>query len=145
MELQREQEERKRVETNHKRLLLKREYHKFGKGPCFYIIRAGEGVFKIGFDGVDVNERFRAYRTSIPEMKVLFMIFSPRAQLIEENMLARYRDFRVEQNHEFLKELSLSELTGTVDTMVNFLRLPHQAVSAEEIALYNDGCRPFLP
>jgi len=139
IELQREQEQRKRIETNHKHLLQKREYHKFQKGPCFYIIRASDDALKIGFDGVDINERFRTYRTSIPEMKVLYMIYSPRAQLIEENMLARYAEFRVETNHEFLKEISLLELTGTVDTLVNFFRLPSQPVPAEEIRQYNEG------
>jgi hypothetical protein len=137
--LQREQEERKRVETNHKRLLLKREYHRFGKGPCFYIIRAGEGVFKIGFDGVDVNERFRAYRTSIPHMRVCHMVFTPKSAWLEESMLMRYHDFRVQNNHEFIGEISLLELTGAVDTLLRYCHTPHQAVSAEEIALYNDG------
>jgi hypothetical protein len=137
MELQREQEERKRVETNHKRLLLKREYHRFGKGPCFYIIRAGEGVFKIGFDGVDVNERFRAYRTSIPGMTVLYMVFSPDAALIERCMLSRFREFLVENNHEFLGSLSLLELTTSVDTLLKYCRIPHEPVDEKEIDLYN--------
>jgi len=137
IELQREQETRKRLETNHKRLLLKREYHKFKKGPCFYIIQAREDALKVGFDGIDINERFRAYRTSIPQMRVLFMIFSPKSAWLEESVLLRYHNFRVENNHEFIGDISLSELTGFVDTLIGYCRVPHEVVSAEEIALYN--------
>ncbi|NDE13727.1 KilA-N domain-containing protein [bacterium] len=138
VELQREQEHRKRIETNHKRLVQRREYHKFQKGSGFYIIRASDDAFKIGFDGVDINERFRAYRTSIPSMKVMYMVFSPDAALIEKCMLSRFRDFRVENNHEFLGGLSLLELTTSVDTLLKYCKIPYEPVEEKEIEAYND-------
>jgi len=138
LELQKEQDARKKLEINHKRVLQRREYHKFQKGACFYIIQVDENNFKIGFDGIDINERFRAYRTSIPLMKIRFMVFTPKASLIEECMLSRFHDYLVENNHEFISNISLLELTTSVDTLLKYCKIPHQLVSEEEIGQYNE-------
>lgn len=139
MELQKEQDIRKRLEMNHKKILQKREYHKFQKGACFYIIQVDNERFKIGYDGIDINERFRTYRTSIPEMKICFMVFSPNADLIEKCMLLRFNEFRIEQNHEFLTDISLLELTTSIDTLLKYCKIPHEIVSMEEIHKYHES------
>ncbi|NDE13724.1 hypothetical protein EBZ80_02210 [bacterium] len=113
--------------------------HKFQKEPCFYIIRASNDAFKIGFDGVDINERFRTYRTSIPNMTVMYMVFSPKSEWIEESMLSRFHDSRVENNHEFISEVSVLELTTSVETLLRYCRIPHEVVPEEEIRRYNDS------
>lgn len=139
IELQKEQDIRKRLEMNHKKLLYKREYHKFQKGPCFYIIHADTERFKIGYDGTDINERFRAYRTSIPHMRVCFMVFTPHADLLEKCLLLRFKDSLVETNHEFLTTISLLELTTTIDTLLNYCKIPYEKVSDEEIHRYHES------
>lgn len=138
LELQKEQDARKKLEINHKRVLQRREYHKFQKGACFYIIKVDDDKFKIGFDGIDINERFRTYRTSIPLMKICFMVFSPKASLIEECMLLRFQDYLVENNHEFMSNISLLELTASVDTLLKYCKIPYQLVSTEDIITYNE-------
>lgn len=49
LELQENQDKFKKLETNHKKLLLKREYHKFKNGHCLYIIQVNENHLKIGY------------------------------------------------------------------------------------------------
>jgi hypothetical protein len=137
MEIQNKDSRLKQLEINHRRILQKREYHKFQKGPCFYIIHVKDNHFKIGYDGVDINERFRTYRTSIPMMKVCHMVFSPEASLIEKCMLLRFKDYLVENNHEFLSTISLLELITSIDTLVKYCKIPYTVVCGDEITKYN--------
>lgn len=136
MALQENQDKFKKLETNHKRLLYKREYHKFQNGACLYIIQCDNEHFKIGISD-NLNERFRTYRTSIPNMKVLFIIYSSKASLLEQCLLCRYSDYRVENNHEFLTEISLLELTGAIDTICKFMKFDFSIVPESEIRAYN--------
>lgn len=49
LKLQENQDKFKKLETNHKKLLLKQEYHKFKNGNCLYIIQVNENHLKIGY------------------------------------------------------------------------------------------------
>jgi len=137
LELQENQDKLKKLETNHKNLLLKREYHKFKMGSCLYIIQVNENHVKIGYTD-NLNERLKCYRTSIPNMKILFIIFTNKAHLLEQCLLSRYDDARIENNHEFLYDLSLLELTGSIDTICKYLKFDSNIISQEEIDAYND-------
>lgn len=136
MELQENQEKFKRLETNHKKLLYKREYHKFQNGSCLYIIQTVDEHFKIGISD-NLNERLKTYRTSIPNMKVLYILYSSKASLLEQCLLSRYSDYRVENNHEFLN-VSLLELTGALDTLCKFMKFDFSIISESDIETYNE-------
>lgn len=56
-QLQNKEEQIKKLEIKHKSILQRREYHKFEKGSCFYIIRVNDTDFKLGYEGIDVNMR----------------------------------------------------------------------------------------
>lgn len=96
-------------------------------------------MFKVGFEGVDINERFRAYRTAIPTMKVCHIVYCPKAFLIEQVVLQRFKNKTVELNHEFISEVSLSDLVSSVETIINFCNLEHQVVALDAIEAYNES------
>jgi len=137
MELQENQEKLKKLESNHKKLLHKREYHKFQTGSCFYILQADPEHYKIGVSD-NLNDRLKTYRTSIPNMKVLYIMYSSKAPLLEQCLLSRYQDYRVENNHEFLTEISLLDLTGSIDTICKFMKFDVQVVPESEIRAYHE-------
>jgi len=139
MELQLNQEKLKKLETNHKRLLQKREYHKFQKGPCFYIIRVNDKDLKIGYEGVDINERFRAYRTSIPKARVCAMIFTKHASFVEQGMLTRFSEKRLELNHEFITGVSHTDILHATQTLLQFCNMDFELVDQDAIDKYNDS------
>jgi hypothetical protein len=129
----------KNLKTNHKQLLYKREYHKFKKGPSFYIYSIGGGRFKIGFEGENVNVRFQGHRTSCPELKVVMVVYSPNAYMLEQNMLLRFEPKKIELNHEFVHEVEEETLTNSVKSMISFLNMSATIESQEEIDKYNDS------
>lgn len=138
IELQENQNKLKRLETNHKKLLQKREYHKFQSGSCLYIIQVDQQHFKIGISD-NLNDRLKIYRTSIPCMKVLYIIYTSKASLLEQCLLSRYSDYRVENNHEFLNELSLLDLTASIDTICKFMHFDSNIVPESDIIMYNES------
>jgi hypothetical protein len=85
-----QQKEIEILEKKHTKILYKRQYHKFNKGPAFYIVKISENEFKLGFEGVDIDERFRTYRTLVPHIKIYYIVYSEKAHLIEQSMLTRF-------------------------------------------------------
>jgi hypothetical protein len=139
-QIQQQNEKIQRLETTHKRLLKKREYHKFEKGPCFYIVQGSDNDrFKVGFDGVDINARLQTYRTSIANMKLRFLLYTHDAHWVEQGILSRFDYKKVENNHEFIEEVTLEELINSVNTLVRFCNMKYTVVSDENIALYNQS------
>ena len=138
LELQENQSQLKRLETNHKNLLQKRDYHKFQNGSCLYIIQADDHHFKIGVSD-NLNNRLKIYRTSIPCMKVLYIIYTSKASILEQCLLSRYSDYRVENNHEFLKDISLLDLTESINTLCKFMHFDSNIVPKPEITIYNES------
>ena len=62
----------RKLESNHNKLLEKRQYHKFKLGSVFYIISDNESnrvKFKPGFEGVDINVRLAQHRSTSPLSK----------------------------------------------------------------------------
>lgn len=47
-------------------------------------------------------------------------------------------DARIENNHEFLYDLSLLELTGSIDTICKYMKFNSNIISQVEINVYND-------
>jgi len=139
VELQTHQEKLKRLEMNHKRLLQKREYHKFQKGSCFYVLRVNDTDLKIGYEGVDINERLRAYRTSIPKAQLCALIFTKDASFVERGMLSRFSEKRVELNHEFLTGIPPADIGHAAQTLLQFCNMPYDMVDPEAIDQYNQS------
>lgn len=128
----------KKLEKKHNRILYKRQYHKFHKGPCFYIVSSGDDT-KLGFDGVDVNERFRGYRTQDPKLKIHYIVFTEHAHILEQNMLLRFNCKKLEQNHEVIvKDIELTQLINDCETIMSVINIEKTIVSQEELNKYNE-------
>jgi hypothetical protein len=141
MELQKNQEELKKLKEKHKYLLQRRDYYKFEKGTCFYIVRMKEDTdfFKVGYEGTDVNMRFRTYRTGNPTMRVCYIVYTTDAYLLEQTLLKRFQSKKVEQNHEVLTDVALEDLVQSAHTYLDFCHMEHRVVSLDSIDKYNQS------
>lgn len=137
--LQKEQEEKKMLEIKHKSLLQKRQYHKFQKGSSFYIIKINDYDYKVGYEEVNINNRLQTHRTSIPNLRLIYLVYTPDAYLVEQCMLKRFNSKKIENNHEFLTEINELELTSSVNTFIQYCNLEHKVVDIEEIKKYNES------
>ena len=133
--------ENKKIKKDHKNILYKRQYHKFHKGAAFYIVSKSDenDEYKIGFDGEDINERFRVYRTFSPKLKVHYVVYTNKAKLVEEIMLTRLDSKKLEKNHEVLVNVELEQLITDVETTLLFLNIQKTILSSEELDKYNQS------
>jgi hypothetical protein len=138
-QLQNKEEQIKKLEIKHKSILQRRDYYKFEKGSCFYIIRVNDTDFKLGYEGIDINIRLRAYRTGNPSARVCHIVYSSDAFLIEQNMLKRFQYKKLEQNHEVVTEVLLSDLIHTCHTIVEFFHLHYHVVATDSLDKYNES------
>jgi len=95
----------RRMRKNHNNLLRKRTYYKFKKGPSFYVWYDPNGIitkFKVGYSE-NINQRLAQERTSVPELKLVYLVYSPSAKLLEDMILHKFRERRVPLNHELIK------------------------------------------
>ncbi len=130
--------ENKQLEKKHNKLLYKRQYHKFHKGSAFYIISTSENEHKLGFEGIDIDQRFRTYRTLVPNIKIHYIVYSEKAHLIEQNMLTRFNCKKLENNHEVIVDIKLQQLINDVETLMSFLNIEKTIVRQEELEKYNE-------
>ena len=126
------------LEKKHTKILYKRQHHKFHKGPAFYIVKISENEFKLGFEGIDIDERFRTYRTLVPHIKIYYIVYSEKAHLIEQSMLTRFNSKKLENNHEVVIDAELQQLTNDVETLMSFLNIEKTIVRQEELEKYNE-------
>lgn len=87
----------------HKNILTKKiSHYKFPKGDCFYILNNPDNKikFKVGFSG-NINNRLKMYRTSIPDIKIIYLVYLKEAKLLEEAILKKFSENRM-PNHEIL-------------------------------------------
>ena len=132
LELQREllntKKEMKKLENKHTNLLEKRQYHKYKKGSGFYIITDMESnviAVKPGIDKVDVNVRLQQHRSTKPDIKLEYLIYTKDCSLVEKAILARYKDYRKFQNHEWIYNVSVEELISSVKTFLSFSNIEY--------------------
>ena len=128
----------KKTERKYMKLLEKRNYYKFEKGPALYILEIQENVYKVGYDDVNVNVRFQTYRTLVPRAKAKYIVFARQAKLLEQSLLQKYEDNKVENNHEVLAGLELKDIIDTVTTQISFLNIEANVVSGDQLQKYND-------
>ena len=119
------EDEKTTIEKKHKVLLYRRKYHKFKKGPCFYIISDGDSSvvkYKVGIDNVDINSRLKQYRTSIVSTKIEFLIYTDFNKVIEEMMLKRYDNKKKKyKNHEWIFDIEINHLIDSVKSICSFV------------------------
>ena len=89
----------KEQEQKHKLLLYKRQHHKFKKGKIFYIISDGDTEnlkYKVGIDDVDINIRLQQHRTTLPNLKLHYLVYTDGNKMLEFIMLSRFKSCRKE-------------------------------------------------
>lgn len=126
------------TEEKRQRRLRHRNYHKFKKGPCFYIVSDIDSMskrYKVGYDHEDMNVRLQAYRTSIPGAKLEFLVYTEKDKLLETNMLQRYESLRKYSNHEWIYDIDLEHLLDSVSTFITLLGL--EVTIEDELDRYN--------
>ena len=128
----------KELEKRHNKLLRKREYHSFKKGAAFYIISTGENKYKIGFEGVDISIRFRSYRTLVPDLKIHYIAYTEKAHMLEDNILSRFDVKKLENNHEVVVDIELSELINSANTLISFCNYKATIEDIEQLNKYNN-------
>ena len=118
-------DEMKALQTQHKSMLRKRSYHKFKKGPVFYIISdcdSKSNKYKVGIEGVDVNVRLQQHRSTTPAIRLEYLVYTDKNGLLEAAMLERFRDSRTPfQNHEWIYNVDLKHIIRSVGTLIDFL------------------------
>ncbi len=138
LELAEEQKQHAKLQKKHEAMKLRRQYHKFQKGPAFYVVQTSENRFKIGFDDVDVNARLQTYRTLIPDLKVRYIVHTSEASTIERLVLSRFADYKLEVNHEIVYDVEFEKIANAVATILSFCLVPHTMTSQEELDKYNN-------
>jgi hypothetical protein len=126
-------------EEKYEKSLERRHYHKFKKGPCFYIVSDIDSKsvkYKVGIDDDNINARLQVYRTSIPGARLEFLAYTGGNRLIEKNMLQRYSSLRKYNNHEWIFDVDVEHLVDSVNVLVTFLGID---ITVEDtIAQYNE-------
>ena len=138
-QLEEEKEKSQEAENKFKMLLYKRSYHKFKKGPVFYIISdldASTKKYKVGIDHVDINIRLQQHRTSIPSLHLDFLVYTDKNSIIEQGMLTKFDACRKNYlNHEWIMEVELDDLVTSVKFIISYFHL--NATYENDIESYN--------
>lgn len=138
-QLLKEKTERKAIENKHRNILHKRSYHKFKKGNALYVISDPESdtkKFKIGIDEVDINVRLAQHRTTLPALKLEFLMYTRNSGFIEKAMLDRYMESRKPfMNHEWIYNIECKHIIDGIITMCDFLCYDYTV--EENLEIYN--------
>ena len=130
----------KALEKKHTQLLKRREHHKFKKGPVFYIISDGDSKslkYKVGIDEVDINVRLAQHRSTTPQIRLEYLLYTDKCGLIESAMLERYNECRKPfLNHEWIYDTDVKHVVSSVSTLVDFLGI--QATVENDLEQYNE-------
>ena len=141
IQLVKERAARKAIENKHRNILHRRSYHKFKKGNALYVISDPDSKsqkFKIGIDDVNINVRLAQHRTTLPALKLVFLIYVAKNKLIEEAMLERYVDSRRPfMNHEWIYDIDSSHIVNNIITLCDFLGLDYTV--EENLETYNNN------
>lgn len=129
----------KEQEQKHNLLLYKRQYHKFNKGKIFYIISDGDTEnlkYKVGIDDVDINIRLQQHRTTLPNLKLHYLVYTDSNKILEDTILTRHKNCRKEfLNHEWLYNIEISTIKESCKTYLEFVNADYTIEN--EINKYN--------
>jgi hypothetical protein len=124
----------KRINRNHNAILKKRTYFQFKTGPCMYLL-SYSGKHKFGFSD-DMNKVLPGERRMEPSLRVEYLVYSPMAYRLEQNMLLRHTANLETPNHEIVLGLSTETLIGSAREMIGVLNLEHQ--EEDKVSEYNE-------
>jgi len=131
-----ERSEKEQIVKKHSSLLFKRNYHKLKKGPCFYIISnptSKEMSYKIGITN-NINKRLGHYRTSIPQVKLEFLVYTSDNEFLETGMLKKYSENRQENlNHEWIFDVKLPHLISSITTFLQFCSCDYEIANNDDL------------
>lgn len=122
------QKDYKKLEDKHRKLLQKKNYHKFKKGACFYIISDIDGKstkFKPGFEGVDIDVRMQQHRSTMPGCKLEYLIYTNDADLVEKSVLKRFERKRMFANHEWVYDVDVNYIIKSTRTILDVLNIEY--------------------
>ena len=127
----------------HDQLRMKRNYHKFKKGNCVYIITdrwREKDYLKIGYTD-NINERLRTYRTSMPHLNIEYLIYLTEHKTLEKCLMLKYSTKLVQKNHEYVIDASVETLVKSIKSLTKYLNI--DATEETELALYNEPYKVY--
>ena len=127
----------------HDQLRMKRNYHKFKKGNCVYIITdrwREKDYLKIGYTD-NINERLRTYRTSMPHLNIEYLIYLTEHKILEKCLMLKYSAKLVQKNHEYVIDASVETLVKSIKSLTKYLNI--DAKEENELALYNEPYKVY--
>ena len=122
----------------HDQLRMKRNYHKFKKGNCIYIITdrwREKDYLKIGYTD-NINARLRTYRTSMPDVKIEFLLYLTENKVLEKCLKLRYASKLVQKNHEYVIDATVQQLVKSINTLTKYLSI--ETTEEIKLSLYNE-------
>jgi hypothetical protein len=125
------------AELNDK-LRMKRNYHKFKKGNCLYIITdrwREKDYLKIGYTD-NINTRLQTYRTSMPDVKIEFLLYLTENKVLEKCLKLRFATKLVQKNHEYVIDATLEQLVKSINSLTKYLSI--EATEETKLSLYNE-------
>jgi phage anti-repressor protein len=125
------------AELNDK-LRMKRNYHKFKKGNCLYIITdrwREKDYLKIGYTD-NINTRLQTYRTSMPDVKIEFLLYVTENKVLEKCLTLRYASKLIQKNHEYVIDATVEQLVKSINSLTKYLSI--EATEETKLSLYNE-------
>jgi phage anti-repressor protein len=125
------------AELNDK-LRMKRNYHKFKKGNCLYIITdrwREKDYLKIGYTD-NINTRLQTYRTSMPDVKIEFLLYLTENKVLEKCLKLRFASKLIEKNHEYVIDATVEQLVKSINSLTKYLSI--EATKETKLSLYNE-------
>lgn len=122
----------------HDEMCKKRNYHKFKKGYCFYIVKDDwreKDYFKFGITS-NINDRLQDYRTIVPECKILFLVYLENNKVLEDCIKNKYKDILTHKNHEYIISIDINELIINIKQLLKFLNIDNTI--EDKLELYNN-------
>ncbi len=127
-----------KLSKNHNSMLTRRSYHKFKKGPCFYIVadewRNVEEFYKVG-ETSNINQRLATYRTAMPRTKILYLVYLSENKLLETTVKAKFKHCLSDMNKEYIAGVALETIMAKVEMIVKFFHF--DTTRETELELYN--------
>ena len=133
------QSENKQLKNENWKLKQKKQYHKFKKGPTFYIISDLDGKsvkFKPGFEGVDVFTRMQQHRSTMPGCRLEYLIYSNDSDLVEKAVLKRFESKRKIVNHEWIFDVDVDYIKKSTRTILDVLNIEY--IEETDLEEYNE-------
>lgn len=127
----------------HDDLRMKRNYHKFKKGNCIYIVTdrwREKNYLKIGYTD-NINARLRTYRTSMPDCKINYLLYLTENKLLEKCIKTRYEKKLIQKNHEYVIDISEESLIKCIKSLVKYLNM--ETTEETTLALYNEPYKTY--